>query len=174
MTELEYLIKHGGLAPKRLLKRITWRGFVVSVLGGLATAAASRLIGSRSAAAAGPGFTIAIIPDPQFLAESCPDSLGEYYAAMMTWIVDHKNIVLASSPPSFNANIKAVVGVGDCVNSTVGTNEYTNAETAWRILDRNGIAFTTPPGASPFPQCTSGMRSASVQFQQTPSEFVSL
>ena len=32
MTELEYVIKHGGLAPKRLLKQITRRGFGASVL----------------------------------------------------------------------------------------------------------------------------------------------
>jgi hypothetical protein len=48
--------------------------------------------------------------------------------------------------PSFDANIKAVVGVGDCVNQTAGANQYTNAQTAWTILDKNGIAFTTPPG----------------------------
>jgi hypothetical protein len=65
---------------------------------------------------------------------------------MMKWIVDNKNIVFTSSTPSFDANIKAVVGVGDCVNATTGTNEFTNAQTAWTILDSSGIAFTTPPG----------------------------
>jgi hypothetical protein len=65
---------------------------------------------------------------------------------MMNWIVKNRNIVLTSGRRSFNANIKAVVGVGDCVNSTVGPNEYLNAQTAWTILDTNRIAFTTPPG----------------------------
>src|ERR1700688_3702414 len=97
MTELEYVIKHAGLTPKRLLKKISRRGFGASVLGGLATAAASRLIGSPSTAAAGPDFTLAIIPDPQFLAELCPDNLGKYYAAMMTWIADNRNITFTSS-----------------------------------------------------------------------------
>ena len=148
MTELEYVIKHGGLTSKRLLKKISRRGFGASILGGLASMAASRLIGSPSvsSAAAAPDFTIAIIPDPQWLAESCQGDLGEYYSALMTWIVDNKNMTFSSSGPSFNANIKAVVGVGDCVNSTAGPNEYKNAETAWSILDKNGIAFTTPPG----------------------------
>ena len=149
MTELEYVIKHGGLSPKRLLKKITRRGFGASVLGGLAGAAAARLVYTSSAAARGePGadFTLAIIPDPQYLARSCPNNLGGYYAAMMQWIVDNKNIVFTSSPPSFDANIKAVVGVGDCVDSTGGVNEFGNAQTAWTILDTNGIAFTTPPG----------------------------
>jgi len=146
MTELEYVIKHGGLAPKRLLKQITRRGFGASVLGGLTGAAAARLMSTPSVAAAGADFTIAMIPDPQFLAESCPDNSGGYYAAMMKWIVDNKNIVLTSGKLSFDANIKAVVGVGDCVNQTAGANQYKNAQTAWTILDKNRIAFTTPPG----------------------------
>src|ERR1035438_1327761 len=109
-------------------------------------AVASRLMSTPSVAVAGTDFTIAIIPDPQFLAEACPDRGGRYYTAMMQWIVDNKNIVFTSSTPSFDANIKAVVGVGDCVNSTANTNEFRNAETAWTILDKNGIAFTTPLG----------------------------
>ena len=52
MTELEYVIKHGGLTPKRLLKKITRRGFGASVLGGLTGAAASRLISTPSVAVA--------------------------------------------------------------------------------------------------------------------------
>ena len=147
MTELEYVIKHGGLTPKRLLSRITRRGFGASVLGGLTGAAASSLRSTPSlAAAAGADFTIAIIPDPQYLAESCPDNSGGYYAAMMKWIVENKNIVFTSGTSSFNANIKAVVGVGDCVNQTGGDNQYKNAQNAWTILDKNRIAFTTPPG----------------------------
>ena len=145
MSELEYVIKHGGLTPKTLLKRITRRNFGAAVLSGLAGAGVPRLIGPSSAEAAGADFTIAIIPDPQYLAGPCPDSFGGYYSAMMNWIVDNKNRVFTSSSPSFAANIKAVVGVGDCVNSTE-TNEFTNAEAAWTILDTNSIAFTTPPG----------------------------
>jgi hypothetical protein len=146
MTELEYVIKHGGLTPKRLLQKITRRGFGASVLGGLAGAAAARLVSTSSVAAqAGADFTIAIIPDPQYLADMCPNDRGGYYTSMMKWIVDNKNIVFTSGTTSFAANIKAVVGVGDCVNGTTRT-QYANAETAWTILDKNGIAFTTPPG----------------------------
>jgi hypothetical protein len=65
---------------------------------------------------------------------------------MLNWIVNNKNIVLTSSNSSFAANIKAVIGVGDCVNSTDRANEYKNAETAWTILDANRVAFTTAPG----------------------------
>ena len=176
MTELEYLIKLGGLTPKRLLGKSTRRGFGVSVLGGLVGAAASRLISTPSAAvassltstpsAAGTDFTIAIIPDPQYLAEACPDRVGRYYSALMKWIVDNKNIAFTSSPPTFDANIKAVVGVGDCVNSTVDTNEFKNAENAWTILDANGIAFTTPPGNHDNSGDTSSRHSLGEQFKK--------
>jgi len=145
MTELAYTIKHGGLTPKRLLKKISRRGFGATVLGGLAGTATSRLVSTPSVAAAGPDFTIAIIPDPQYLADSCPNKSGEYYRAMMQWIVNNRNIVFKSSTSSFDANIKAVVGVGDCVNAPVRY-QFANAQMAWTILDMNGIAFTTPPG----------------------------
>jgi hypothetical protein len=146
VTELAYAIKHGGMTPKRLLKKITRRGFGASVLGGLAGTAATHLFGKSSVAAASADFTIAIIPDPQYLAESCPDSFGGYYASMMNWIVANKHRMLTSGWSSFDANIKAVVGVGDCVNSTTGANEFANAQAAWTILDANGIAFIAPPG----------------------------
>jgi len=145
VSELEYVIKNGGLTPKRLLKKITRRGFGVSVLKGLVGAAASSLITRPSLAAESADFTIAIIPDPQYLAELCPGGLDGYYTGMMNWIVDNRNMVLISGPPSFVANIKAVVGVGDCVDLTNGT-QFKNAQTAWTILDAHQIAFTTPPG----------------------------
>jgi hypothetical protein len=145
MAELEYVIKHGGLAPKRLLRTLSRRGFGASILSGLTGPVASRLMGARSESKTSADFTIAIIPDPQFLAASCPDHFGGYYAAMMKWIVDNKHIEFTSSAPSFDANIKAVVGVGDCVNQTAA-DQYQNAQNAWTILDTNSVAFTTPPG----------------------------
>jgi hypothetical protein len=156
VTELEYAIKHGGLTPKRLLKSITRRDFGMTVLGGLAGTAASRLINIPSAAAAANDFTIAIIPDPQYLAGSCPDGSGQYYTAMMQWIIDNKNILLKSGKSPFAANIKAVIGVGDCVDAPVD-NQFKNAEAAWRVLDANGIAFTTPPGNHDYSNYTTGI-----------------
>src|SRR5580698_3562200 len=145
MTELAYTIKHGGLTPKRLLKKISRRGFGATVLGGLAGTATSRLVSTPSVAAAGPDFTIAIIPDPQYLADSCSNKSGEYYRAMMQWMVNNGNIVFKSRTSSIDANLQAVVAVGDCVNAPVRY-QFANAQMAWTILDMNGIAFTTPPG----------------------------
>ena len=88
MTELEYAIKHDGLTPKRLLKSISRRDFGVTVLGGLAGTAASRFINLPSAEAAANDFTIAIIPDPQYLAASCPNGSGRIYHGADA--VDHR------------------------------------------------------------------------------------
>jgi hypothetical protein len=160
VTELEYAIKNGGLAPKQLLRKITRREFSVSVLGGIAGVAASRLIGSTSAEAATRDFTIAIIPDPQYLAESCPDATGRYYTAMMQWIVDNKDITLSSGKSQFSANIKAAIGVGDCVNVAFD-HEFSAAEAGWKVLDDNGIAFTTPPGNHDYSHFEKGIGSRS-------------
>jgi hypothetical protein len=83
---------------------------------------------------------------------------------MMKWIVENKNVVLTSGKPSFDANIKAVIGVGDCVNSTAGVNEFANAQTAWTILDTNGIAFTTPPGNHDYTGAPSSRDKLGAQF----------
>ncbi len=137
--------------PRPLLRRISRRGFGASIIGavagigGLAGASASRLSGFSPSAGKGADFTIAIIPDPQFLAASCPDVYGGYYASMMNWIVANRGITLTSGGRTFPANIKAVIGVGDCVNATT-VNELADAQHAWSILDANGIPFITPPG----------------------------
>src|SRR5215467_13584048 len=107
---------------------MTRREFGMVVLGGLVGEAASRMLRIPSVEAAAPDFTIAIIPDPQGLAGACPDKTGRYYTAMMQWIVDNKHLVLTSNMP-FDANIKAVIGVGDCKQSPKRY-EVENAEAA--------------------------------------------
>jgi len=125
--------------------KITRRDFGMVVLGGFVGAAASRMLGIPPVEPGAPDFTIAIVPDPQGLAGTCPDKTGRYYTAMMEWIVHDRHLVLTSSEPSFDANIKAVIGVGDCVQSPI-PGEVKNAEAAWTILDTNKIAFIEPPG----------------------------
>jgi hypothetical protein len=115
------------------------------VLGGFVGAAASRMLRIPPVEAGAPDFTIAIIPDPQGLADRCPDKTGRYYTAMMQWIVHDKHLVLTSTEPSFDANIKAVIGVGDCVQRPT-RHEVKNAAAAWTVLDTNKIAFIEPPG----------------------------
>lgn len=150
MDKLDYAIKHGGSPPKRLLQQITRRRFGAAVLGGLAGATALDICGARgpvenTSGNSRPPFTIAIIPDPQYLAESCGS--GSYYMAMASWIVTNRNRLLNTSGPCppFAANIKAVVGVGDCVNQ-VTPNECNIVQSFSSILYDNGLPFFTPPG----------------------------
>jgi hypothetical protein len=151
-------VVNGTATSQGLLRQLTRREFGVSILGGIAGAATSRLLDASSITDAGRDFTIAIIPDPQYLAESCPDAAGQYYTAMMQWIVDNKGMLLSSSKPPFSANIKAVIGVGDCVNAAVD-HEFHNAEAGWRVLDANGIPFTTPPGNHDYSDFSNGIAS---------------
>src|SRR3954451_4769472 len=56
-----------------------------------------------------PDFSLVVVPDPQFMAVGCS---GPLYKGLMNWILKNQ-----SSAGSLPLNIKAVVGVGDCVNN---------------------------------------------------------
>ena len=82
-------------------------------------------------------FSIVVIPDPQYLAALCSPE----YNAIMNWVLNNMTTVVEGSA----LNIKAVLGVGDCVN-TANTAEARVAADAWGILDSNGIPWLSPPG----------------------------
>jgi hypothetical protein len=83
-----------------------------------------------------PDFSLVIVPDPQFLAVACT----QLYRGLMNWVLKNQ-----SSAGSLSLNIKAVVGVGDCVNNP-DTLEAGSAQGGWGILDANGFPWITPPG----------------------------
>src|SRR5512140_2356612 len=115
-------------------RRFTRRQFGFTILR---TAGAS-LAAGRIAHAADPDFTLAVIPDTQYLAYQCSAA----FTNMMTWIVNNR---AADQGGVFNTNIKAVIGVGDCThNNSAG--ECTNGQTAYTRLDRAGIPWVNPPG----------------------------
>jgi hypothetical protein len=115
-------------------REITRRKFGFTVLG----AATAGLVTSRIAHATDPDFTLAIIPDTQYLAYLC----GTAFTNMMTWIVTNR---AASQGGVFTANIKAVIGVGDCTHTT-GSGEFATGATAYGVLDTAGIPWVNPPG----------------------------
>jgi len=112
---------------------MTRRKFVTMV-GATATAAGPLV---RSAYAADPDFTIAVVNDPQYLAPLCPTG----YASIMNWIIGNQATVLDGSA----LNIKAVISGGDCVN-TPDSGEAGVAQSAWGILDANGFPWMSSPG----------------------------
>src|SRR5205807_2287411 len=81
-------------------------------------------------------FSLVVLPDPQFLAATCT----QLYRGMMNWVLKNQ-----SSAGSLSLNIKAVVGVGDCVNNA-NTPEAGTAQDGWGLLDANGFPWITPPG----------------------------
>jgi hypothetical protein len=96
--------------------------------------------------AQGADFTIAVVPDPQYLAGVLQS--GAYYPTLINWIINNRNLNLTTSSPTFAANIKAVIGVGDLVQTGSSSTEYGVAGTNWDLLDSASppIAWTVTPG----------------------------
>lgn len=82
--------------------------------------------------AAGPDFTIATIPDPQYYAATYPS----IYNAQMNWIVNNK----------VNNNIVYVAGLGDNVDVASNMTQWSNAVNAWDILDAGNVPYGLEAG----------------------------
>jgi hypothetical protein len=115
--------------PPRLFTR---RGFGAMVAGAAAIGPLARL-----GRATDPDFTLAVIPDPQYL----PYGGCGAYNALMNYVGSNLNLSVDGSA----LNVKAVVGVGDCVN-VPNDGTATTAATAWGLLDSAGIPWITPAG----------------------------
>jgi hypothetical protein len=114
-------------------RKITRRKFGMTVLAGAAAA-----MTPKAAHAATPDFTVAVIPDTQYLTTYC----GEAYTEMMTWIVNNRS---ANQGGVFTMNTKAVIGVGDC---TQGAEHWPFlwAAQGYQAFDRAGIPWIDPIG----------------------------
>ncbi len=78
-----------------------------------------------------PDFTFVLIPDPQNFA-----STGTLYDNEMLWIKNNMT----------DSNIVFVTCVGDLVNTSSSTSEYSNADAAFDILDAAGVPYSVSPG----------------------------
>lgn len=83
--------------------------------------------GRPVAAAAGPEFTIVILPDTQNYSATYP----AIFNAQAQWVVDHKT----------TDNIIFVGGLGDIVDSESITTQWTRAQAAYDILHTGGVPF---------------------------------
>jgi hypothetical protein len=85
-------------------------------------------------------FTLAVVPDIQYEAGTCPAQ----YADTLEWIVGNQ----ALSVNGVSLNTKGVVSVGDCVNNAgTGSGEITVAAAAQTsTLDAHGYPFEPVPG----------------------------
>jgi hypothetical protein len=95
-------------------KGITRRGFIRTAgMGAVALATA------KKAMATGVPFTVAMIPDPQYLAGDKTCSGSAIYNALIQWGITNRNLSVNGTP----LNIKGFLQVGDCAN-TVHANSY--------------------------------------------------
>ena len=74
-----------------------------------------------------PDFTIVVLPDTQYYSESYPNILN----SQMQWIVANAS----------GLNVQAVLGVGDIVNNSTNSTEWTNADAAYKLLDAAHIPY---------------------------------
>lgn len=71
----------------------------------------------RVAQAAGSPFTIALVPDPQYLAGDMTCSGSAAYNGLINWAITNRNLSVLGVP----LNIKGFIQVGDCANTTSST-----------------------------------------------------
>lgn len=91
-----------------LPRKITRRRFGAAV----GTALGAEYVSKRLAYAAGNPFTIAMVPDPQYLAatDTCHS-----YNALIQWAITNRNLSVSGTA----LNIKGFVQVGDCCDGSV-------------------------------------------------------
>jgi uncharacterized protein (TIGR03437 family) len=122
-----------------LPRSITRRGFNLRIGGGIATT----LFARRSSQAQGAApFTVALVPDPQYLAADASCSGSSAYNALIQWGITNKNLLVNGAP----LNIKGFLQVGDCVDATsdsvystpqtYSVNAYAQAERANMFVAR--------------------------------------
>jgi len=99
----------------------------------------------KSLARAATPWSVVLVPDPQYMAATAVCSTGPTgYDNLMSWIVENRNLPVNGVP----LDIKAAIGVGDCVNTAdpVYGSQGLIAAKAWSRLDAAGIHKQMTPG----------------------------
>ena len=91
------------------------------------SAASCLLLPCLGRAQAAADFTVIALPDTQYYSESYPNIL----TSQMQWIVNN----------AASLNVKAVLGLGDIVNNSNSPAEWTNADSAYKLLDAAQIPY---------------------------------
>jgi hypothetical protein len=111
----------------------------------------SLLLLSNARAQAGPDFTVIALPDTQYYSESYPNIL----TSQMQWIVNN----------AASLNIKMVLGLGDIVNNSNDATEWTNADSAYKLLDAAHIPYFAAIGNHDYDNYSpAGRTSATTQY----------
>lgn len=98
-----------------------------------------------------PDFTIIVLPDTQYYSESYPNILD----SQMQWIVANASAL----------NVQAVLGLGDIVNNSGNSTEWTTADAAYKQLDAAHIPYFAAIGNHDYNNTNpSGRTSAATNF----------
>jgi hypothetical protein len=104
-------------------------------------------------AQSGADFTMVALPDTQYYSESYPNIL----TSQMQWIVNN----------AASLNVKAVLGLGDIVNNGSSATEWTNADSAYKLLDAAHIPYFAAIGNHDYDNNNPpGRTSATTQFNK--------
>jgi len=100
-----------------------------------------------------PDFSIIVLPDTQYYSESYPNILN----SQMQWIVTNASAL----------KIQAVLGLGDIVNNSGNSTEWTNADAAYKMLDAAHIPYFAAIGNHDYDNNNPpGRTSASINFNK--------
>jgi hypothetical protein len=126
------MIKRHQLLPKKC----TRREFGVAIAKGAGITALASMFPSGTSAA-DPPFTVALVPDPQYLAGDAPCSGSTIYDDLINWAIQNKSLAIAGTP----LNIKGFIQVGDCQNVALADSQNLQASimvNAWQLaIDAN-------------------------------------
>ncbi len=96
-----------------LPRKLSRRGFAMAT----GAAVGGWFLKPRKVLAAGTPFTIALVPDPQFLAGDMTCSGDAAYNGLIQWAITNRNKLVTGTP----LNIKGFIQVGDCCDDASDT-----------------------------------------------------
>jgi Carboxypeptidase regulatory-like domain/Calcineurin-like phosphoesterase len=124
---------------------------VSRLLTSVVVSASCLLVPCLGRAQAGADFTVIALPDTQYYSESYPIIL----TSQMQWVVNN----------AASWNIQAVLGLGDIVNNSNNPAEWTNADSAYKLLDAAHIPYFATIGNHDYDNNNPpGRTSASTQY----------
>jgi hypothetical protein len=121
------MIKRYQLLPAKY----TRREFGAAIAKGAGVATLASMFPLR-VKAADPAFTVAVVPDPQYLAGDAPCSGSTIYRDLINWAIDNKSLAVTGAP----LNIKGFIQVGDCQNTAFVATQNSQATimvNAWQL-----------------------------------------
>jgi hypothetical protein len=121
------MMRRNQLIPEKY----TRRDFGAAIAKGVGMTALASMF-PPSVHAGDPAFTVAVVPDPQYLAGDAPCSGSTIYRDLINWAINNKSLSVTGAP----LNIKGFIQVGDCQNTALVASQNPQATImveAWQL-----------------------------------------